>query len=60
MIFLLSSVEQDGMVSQGCYLKNKTAKILCKDCGFSVHCEISLAYRFNPDAIKSAARIFWS
>lgn len=58
--FLIVSVEQDGMVSQGCYLKNKAAKISCKDCGFSVHCEISLAYRFNPDAIKTAARIFWS
>jgi MoaA/NifB/PqqE/SkfB family radical SAM enzyme len=58
--FLVASVEKDGMTSQGCYLKNKTAKVSCKDCGFSVHCEISLAYRFNPDALKTAARIFWS
>jgi MoaA/NifB/PqqE/SkfB family radical SAM enzyme len=57
--FLVVSVEKDGMVSRGCYLKNKTVKVSCDDCGFSVHCEISLAYRFNPDAIKTAARIFW-
>jgi Fe-coproporphyrin III synthase len=57
--FLVVSVEKDGMISRGCYLKNKTAKVSCEDCGFSVHCEISLAYRFNPDAIKTAARIFW-
>jgi MoaA/NifB/PqqE/SkfB family radical SAM enzyme len=58
--FLVVSVEHDGMISRGCYLKNKTTKVSCEDCGFSVHCEISLAYRFNPDAIKTAARIFWS
>jgi Fe-coproporphyrin III synthase len=57
--FLVVSVEKDGMVSRGCYLKNKTVKVSCDDCGFSVHCEISLAYRFNPDAIKTAAGIFW-
>jgi MoaA/NifB/PqqE/SkfB family radical SAM enzyme len=58
--FLVVSVEQDGMISRGCYLKNKAVKVSCEDCGFSVHCEISLAYRFNPDAIRTAARIFWS
>ena len=58
--FLVVSVEKDGMISHGCYLKNKTAKVSCKDCGFSVHCEISLAYRFDPDALKTAVRIFWS
>ncbi len=57
--FLLANIEQDGRLSQGCYLKNKTDKVVCRDCGFAVHCEISLAYRFNPDAIKTAARIFW-
>jgi len=58
--FLVANVEQDGRISRGCYLKNKTPEVLCRDCGFTVHCEISLAYRFNIDAIKSAARIFWS
>jgi MoaA/NifB/PqqE/SkfB family radical SAM enzyme len=58
--FLVVSVKQDGMISRGCYLKNKAAKISCEDCGFTVHCEISLAYRFNPDAIKTAVGIFWS
>jgi len=57
--FLVANVEKDGLVGRGCYLKNKTVKVSCDDCGFSVHCEISLAYRFNPDAIKTAVRIFW-
>jgi Fe-coproporphyrin III synthase len=57
--FLVTNVEQDGRVNRGCYLKNKTPEVLCRDCGFSVHCEISLAYRFNIDAVKSAAGIFW-
>jgi MoaA/NifB/PqqE/SkfB family radical SAM enzyme len=57
--FLVISVEQDGRLSRGCYLKNKAPGVLCSDCGFTVHCEISLAYRFNIDAIRSAAGIFW-
>jgi len=57
--FLIINVEQNGSLSRGCYLKNKTPEVLCSDCGFTVHCEISLAYRFNADAIKSAAGIFW-
>jgi Fe-coproporphyrin III synthase len=57
--FLVANVEQDGTLGYGCYLKNKTPDILCSDCGFTVHCEISLAYRFNVDAIKSAMKIFW-
>jgi len=57
--FLVANVEQDGRMSQGCYLKNKSPEVHCRECGFTVHCEISLAYRFNIDAIKSAAEIFW-
>ena len=57
--FLVVNVEQNGRLSRGCYLKNKAPEVHCSDCGFTVHCEISLAYRFNIDAIRSAAGIFW-
>ncbi len=57
--FLVSSVEADGMVSYGCYLKNRVEKISCADCGFTAHCEISLAYQLILDSIMSASKIFW-
>lgn len=57
--FLVSSVEPDGTTHYGCYLKNKAENISCSDCGFAVHCEISLAYSLNMDALNSARKIFW-
>jgi Fe-coproporphyrin III synthase len=57
--FLVSSVEPDGTTYYGCYLKNKVDNASCKDCGFAVHCEISLAYTLNVDALNSARKIFW-
>ena len=57
--FLVSSVEQDGTVSYGCYLKNKVDNVLCSECGFAVHCEISLAYNLDIDALKTAKVVFW-
>jgi len=57
--FLVSSVEPDGKTYYGCYLKNKVDNVSCRDCGFAVHCEISLAYSLNFDALNSAAKIFW-
>lgn len=57
--FLVSSVEHDGTVSYGCYLKNKVSNALCSECGFAVHCEISLAYNLDIGALKNAKSIFW-
>ncbi len=57
--FLVASVEPDGQVNYGCYLKNRVDNISCADCGFSAHCEISIAYDLNPGAIKAARNIFW-
>jgi Fe-coproporphyrin III synthase len=57
--FLVSSIEPDGTTYYGCYLKNKVDNVSCKDCGFAVHCEISLAYSLNFDALNSARKIFW-
>jgi len=57
--FLVASVEPGGQINYGCYLKNRVDNILCTDCGFSAHCEISLAYDLRPGAIKAARDIFW-
>ncbi|MCJ7665323.1 MAG: radical SAM protein, partial [Actinobacteria bacterium] len=52
--FLVASVEPDGHINHGCYLKNRVDAISCADCGFSAHCEISLAYGLDPGAINAA------
>lgn len=56
--YLVSSVEADGKIHHGCYLKGRTTNISCKDCGFFAHCELSLAFRLNPGALLAAKRIF--
>ena len=56
--FLVSSVEVDGKINNGCYLKDRTVKISCKDCGFFAHCELSLAFQLNPGALLTAKKIF--
>jgi MoaA/NifB/PqqE/SkfB family radical SAM enzyme len=57
--FLIASVEPDGKITRGCYLKNRVEDISCADCGFAAHCEVSLAYGFDPGAIRAARDIFW-
>ena len=57
--FLIASVESDGRITHGCYLKNRVKDISCRDCGFAVHCEISLAYDLHPGALMAAREIFW-
>lgn len=57
--FLVSSVDPDGKINYGCYLKNRVDNISCKDCGFAAHCEISLAYQLDLGAINAAKKIFW-
>ena len=57
--FLIASVEPDGKINRGCYLKNRVEDISCADCGFAAHCEVSLAYDFDLEAIKAARDIFW-
>jgi MoaA/NifB/PqqE/SkfB family radical SAM enzyme len=55
--WLISSVEPDGKVTLGCYLKNRAAAN-CAKCGFAAHTEISMAYDWNLAAIISGAKIF--
>ncbi len=57
--FLVASVEPNGKINHGCYLKNRVDNISCKDCGLAAHCEISLAYQLDFEAISTAKKIFW-
>jgi len=41
--WMIASVDPDGKITQGCYVKNR-GEISCEKCGFSAHTEISLAY----------------
>ena len=54
---LISSVEPDGQITFGCYLRNRAA-VNCTQCGFAAHTEISLAYDWNLAAICAGATIF--
>ncbi len=49
--FMIASVEPDGKITHGCYVKNRD-KVSCADCGFSAHTEISLAYNTVMEAMK--------
>ncbi|MCI0513701.1 radical SAM protein [candidate division KSB1 bacterium] len=55
--WLIGSVEPDGRITYGCYLKNR-APIACEQCGFAAHVEISQAYDWHWPAIASGRRIF--
>jgi MoaA/NifB/PqqE/SkfB family radical SAM enzyme len=55
--WLIASVEPDGTITHGCYLRNR-AQISCANCGFAAHAEISLAYNWNWKAIKAGGEIF--
>lgn len=55
--WLISSVEPDGQITFGCYLKNR-ADVNCKRCGFAAHTEISMAYNWNLAAIRAGIEIF--
>jgi len=57
--FLIASVEPDGTIIHGCYLKERVEKISCAHCGFAAHCEVSMAYDLDFKAIKAARDIFW-
>jgi len=57
--YLVASVDPDGKINYGCYLKNRVKNISCKNCGFLAHCEISMSFQLNLDALISAKNIFW-
>ena len=55
--WLIASVEPDGQITYGCYLKNR-AEISCNKCGFAAHAEISKAFDLNLQAINNGRKIF--
>ncbi len=55
--WLISSVEPDGQIALGCYLKNRAA-VHCERCGFAAHTEISMAYNGSLGAIRAGQAIF--
>jgi len=58
--YLVASVDPDGEINYGCYLKSRVKSISCENCGFLAHCEISLSFQLNFDALFSARNIFWN
>ncbi len=55
--WMIASVEPDGRLTEGCYVKDRGA-ISCEKCGFAAHTEISLAYNGVVEAILVGDRIF--
>jgi Fe-coproporphyrin III synthase len=55
--WLISSVEPDGQITFGCYLKNR-AVVNCAQCGFAAHVEISMAFNGSLGAIEAGRAIF--
>ncbi len=55
--WMIASVEPDGRITHGCYVKNR-GKISCEKCGFSAHTEISLAYSGCLESILLGNKIF--
>jgi len=57
--WMIASVEPDGKLTQGCYIKGR-GQISCQKCGFSAHTEISLAYSGVIESIKAGKKILLS
>ena len=55
--WMIASVEPDGNITHGCYVKNR-GEVACQKCGFSAHTEISLAYSGVLESIRSGYKIF--
>lgn len=55
--WMIASVEPDGIITHGCYVKNRGI-VSCDKCGFSAHAEISLAYSGVFESIKLHSKIF--
>jgi len=55
--WMIASVEPDGTLTHGCYLKGR-ADISCDRCGFAAHTEISLAYSGVLESIWLGNKIF--
>lgn len=56
--WLVDNVNPDGLIQQGCYLKDRT-EIECSLCGFTPFTEMSLSYHLNLSAILTGFRVFF-
>jgi hypothetical protein len=56
---MIASVDPDGTLAHGCYLKARQ-EIACGKCGFSAHAEISLACGGAIEAILVGGKMLLS
>ncbi|MGA1844880.1 MAG: radical SAM protein [bacterium] len=55
--WMIASIEPDGTITQGCYVKNR-GTVQCGVCGFSTNTEITLAYELVFESINVGRRVF--
>jgi MoaA/NifB/PqqE/SkfB family radical SAM enzyme len=55
--WLIADAEPTGEIHLGCYLKGR-GEADCSKCGFAAHTELSLAYNFRLDAIRTGLQVF--
>ncbi|MGQ9585479.1 MAG: radical SAM protein [Anaerolineae bacterium] len=55
--WLIANAEPGGEVHLGCYLKGR-GPADCRKCGFAAHVELSLAYDWQPGALRAGIRVF--
>ena len=55
--WMIASIEPDGTVTHGCYVKNR-GTVQCNVCGFSTNTEITLAYELAFESINVGRRVF--
>ncbi|MFH1709188.1 MAG: radical SAM protein [Planctomycetota bacterium] len=55
--WMIASVEPDGTVREGCYARDR-GPVVCGQCGFAAHAEISLAWKTDPGALRCGFDIF--
>ncbi|MBN2374059.1 DUF3463 domain-containing protein [bacterium] len=55
--WMIASIEPDGTITTGCYVKNR-GQIQCNVCGFSTNTEITLAYELEMESINVGRRVF--
>ncbi|MGA1842460.1 MAG: radical SAM protein [bacterium] len=55
--WMVVSIEPDGTITQGCYVKNRD-KVQCGLCGFSTNTELTLAYELGVESINLGRSVF--
>jgi MoaA/NifB/PqqE/SkfB family radical SAM enzyme len=55
--WMIASIEPDGTITQGCYVKNR-GTVQCGVCGFSTNTELTLAYELVFESINVGRKVF--